>query len=82
MADSLTGTGVSMQILRPGPVRTKMTAHMPDQPFTSDVDQVAEATMKGLASSQRIITVPGVLRYIFSVLRHLPAPLWRKVSAR
>jgi hypothetical protein len=29
-----------------------------------------------------VIYSPPILKYVFSVLRHLPAPLWRKVSDR
>ena len=80
MADSLVGTGVTLQILRPGPVRTRMTAGMKEAPFTTDVSTVVEVTLKGLTSSRRVLTSPPQLAYIFAILRHLPAPLWRKVN--
>lgn len=80
LADSLQGTGVSLQILRPGPVRTRMTKGQKDQPFTQSVDQVASDTVKGLSTTKRVITSPPVLEYLFAVLRHLPAPLWRKIN--
>jgi len=82
MADSLLGTGVSLQIVRPGVVRSKMTEGLPDAPFTTGVNEVAENVLKGLASGDRIIWSPPQLKYIFAVLRHLPAPLWRKVMSR
>jgi len=82
MADSLEGTGVTLQILRPGQVRTKMTAGVAEPPFTTGPDEVAETVMKGLASGERVIWSPPLLRYVFFVLRHLPAPLWRKVIDR
>jgi decaprenylphospho-beta-D-erythro-pentofuranosid-2-ulose 2-reductase len=81
LADSLIGTGVTLQILRSGPVRTKMIAGLPEAPMTSDPDQVATTTLKALSGSQRIIYSPPVLKYALGVLRHLPAPLWRKVMA-
>jgi len=82
LADSLEGTGVSLQLLRPGPVRSRMTAGLPDAPFTTGVNEVADNVMRGLANGDRVIWSPPLLRYIFSILRHLPAPLWRKVSDR
>jgi hypothetical protein len=36
--------------------------------------------MRGLASKERVIWSPPVLRYVFWVLRHLPAALWRKLA--
>jgi decaprenylphospho-beta-D-erythro-pentofuranosid-2-ulose 2-reductase len=82
MAESLVGSGATLQILRPGFVRTKMTAGLDEQPFAVSAEDVAEATMRGLRSGSRIITAPKVLRPLFGVLRTLPGPLWRKVAAR
>jgi len=80
LADSLIGTGVSMHILRPGFVKSKMTEGLPTPPFTTGVDEVATTALKGLARSQRVITSPPILAWVFLVLRHLPNVLWRKVD--
>lgn len=82
VADSLEGTGVTLQILRPGTVRTKMTVGLDEPPFTTGPNEVAENVMKGLASGERVIWSPPILRYVFFILRHLPAPVWRKVMDR
>jgi decaprenylphospho-beta-D-erythro-pentofuranosid-2-ulose 2-reductase len=80
LADSLVGTGVSLQLLRPGVVRSRMTEGQDQKvPFTTGVNEVAENVMRGLASGERVIWSPPALRYVFAVLRHLPRPLWRKV---
>ncbi len=80
LADSLEGTGVTLQILRPGHVRSKMTAGAKEPPFATGVDQVADDVVKGLANRSGVIWSPPILRYVFAILRHLPAPLWRKVT--
>ena len=82
LADSLEGTGVSLQILRPGFVHSKMTAGEKAIPFTTGVNEVAQNAVRGLSSGQRVIWSPPVLRYVFFVLRHLPAPIWRKLTNR
>ncbi len=82
LADSLSGTGVTLQLVRPGVVRTKMTAGLPDIPFTTNADDLARTIVKGLASGDRVIWSPPILRYAFAVLRHLPKPVWRKVVDR
>lgn len=82
LADSLEGTGVTLQLLRPGIVRTKMTSDKTERPFTTDADEVATNVMKGLANGDRVIWSPPILRYVFAVLRHLPRSLWRKVTER
>jgi decaprenylphospho-beta-D-erythro-pentofuranosid-2-ulose 2-reductase len=80
LADSLEGTGVTLQIVRPGHVRSKMTSGMKDPPFATGVDDVANDVVKGLADRRAVIWSPPILRYVFFALRHLPAPLWRRVT--
>ncbi len=82
LADSLAGTGVSLVLLRPGFVRTKMTAGEPEPPLTTGVEPVAEAVVRGLATGQSVIWSPPILRPAMLVLRHLPAGLWRRVMDR
>jgi hypothetical protein len=38
--------------------------------------------MKGLETNDRVIWSPPILRYVFMVMRHLPRPIWRKVTDR
>ena len=80
MADSLVGTGVRLQIVRPGFVRTKMTTGQREAPFTTGPNEVAEYVVRGLTSNAPVIWSPPVLRYLFVVVRHLPAAVWRKVA--
>ena len=82
MADSLKGTGVTLQIVRPGFVRSKMTTGQSDIPFTTDPEVVAVNVIKGIGTNDRVIWSPPVLRYVFMVLRHLPKPVWLKVADR
>ncbi|NNN03114.1 MAG: SDR family NAD(P)-dependent oxidoreductase [Acidimicrobiaceae bacterium] len=82
LADSLRGTGVQLQLLRPGVVRTRMTEGLAPAPFTTGVNEVADVVMKGLADGRPVIWSPPLLRYVFTALRHLPGPLWRMVMDR
>ena len=82
LADSLAGSGANVLIVRPGFVRTQMTEGMPDGPFATTADKVADDIVAGLRSGKEIVWSPGMLRWVFTVLRHLPRPLWRKVSDR
>lgn len=69
--------GVTLRVLRPGFVRTAMSAALPDAPLTQTPAQVADAVFVGRARGQRIIYAPGVLRGVAFVLRHLPGSLLR-----
>ncbi len=82
MAESLEGTGASLQIVRPAFVHSKMTAGRTATPFSTGVDEVAEAIVRGMATAEPVIWSPPLLRYVALVLRVLPTPLWRLVAAR
>jgi decaprenylphospho-beta-D-erythro-pentofuranosid-2-ulose 2-reductase len=80
LAASLEGTGVTLQVLRPGYVRSKMTAGTKERPFATGVEEVAESVMRGLASGDRVIWCPPVMRYIAMLVRVTPRSLWHKVA--
>jgi len=77
LGDALHGSGVSVMVVRPGFVRSKMTAHMDDAPLAVSADDVAAAIVAGLRSNQRIVWVPAKIRWVMSVLRHLPHTIFR-----
>jgi decaprenylphospho-beta-D-erythro-pentofuranosid-2-ulose 2-reductase len=80
LGDALVGTGGRVMIVRPGFVVGRMTEGMEPAPMATTPDAVAEAITDGLAKDSDIVWVPGQLRFLFAGLRHLPRPLWRKVS--
>jgi decaprenylphospho-beta-D-erythro-pentofuranosid-2-ulose 2-reductase len=82
LAQSLEGTGVKLQLLRPAVVRTKMTGAMPQPPFTTGANEVADNVMNGFVSGDLVIWSPPIMRYIFFFLRHLPTPMWRRLADR
>lgn len=79
LGDSLVGTGVKVMIVRPGFVATKMTEGMSPAPLSTTADAVATAVAAGLARGSETVWVPGTLRYVMSVLRHVPRPIFRKL---
>ncbi|CAN5767454.1 decaprenylphospho-beta-D-erythro-pentofuranosid-2-ulose 2-reductase [soil metagenome] len=81
LGDALAGTGVKVLVVRPGFVRSRMTAHLDDGPFATTPEQVADATVRALARGDELIWVPGIVRWVMAVLRHLPRSLFRRVSA-
>ncbi len=80
LGDSLVGSGASLLVVRPGFVHSKMTTGMPPSAFASTADDVAAATERGLRSGAHTVWSPPVIRYIFSILRHLPRPIWRRLK--
>jgi len=79
LADAVMSDGVAVTIVRPGFVHSRMTAGMKAAPFSTTPDAVAECTVAAVRRGRRIVWAPGVLRWVFMVLRHLPSPLWRRL---
>lgn len=81
LADAIVGSGVRVLVVRPGMVRTRMSAGMPEAPLTCEKEDVAAAVAKHLVNGPTTIWVPGPLQFLMSGLRHLPRPVFRKVAA-
>ncbi len=79
LGEALRGSGVSVVVVRPGFVRTRMTAELPDGPLAVDADVVADSIVRAVTSRTPIVWVPGTLRPVMSVLRHVPRPLFRRL---
>jgi len=79
LGDSLAGTGVGVVVVRPGFVRTRMTEGLEAAPLATTPEQVAEATIEGLAKGSHTVWVPPTLRYVMAVLRHVPRPVFRRL---
>ena len=79
LADATAGTGVRVLVVRPGFVTTKMTEGLEPAPMAATAEEVAEATVRALAGGAHTIWVPGRLRAVFTVLRHLPRSVFRRL---
>lgn len=80
LGDSLRGTGVEVMVVRPGFVRTKMTAGLEPAPLATTADAVAEAIVRGLARGSHTVWVPHTLRFVMAAVRHLPRALFRRLE--
>ena len=79
VADTLHGDGVSVLIVRPGFVRTRMTSGLRPAPLATDADAVARAVRRGLERGDDVVWVPAVLRPIMMVIRLLPRAILRRL---
>ena len=79
LGDSLHGSGARVLVVRPGFVHTKMTEGMKPAPLSTTPDAVAEIVVEALASGAEQVWAPKPLRYLMSVLRHVPRPLFRRI---
>ena len=79
LGHALAGTGAGVLIVRPGFVTTRMTAGLKPAPLATTPDAVAAAVARGLAGGDEIVWVPGRLRWVFVILRHLPTAVFRRL---
>jgi decaprenylphospho-beta-D-erythro-pentofuranosid-2-ulose 2-reductase len=79
LADATAGSGVRVLVVRPGFVTTRMTEGLKPAPFATTAEDVAEAAVRALSGSAHTVWVPGRLRAIFALLRHLPRALYRRL---
>jgi decaprenylphospho-beta-D-erythro-pentofuranosid-2-ulose 2-reductase len=79
LGDVLHGSGVSVVIVRPGFVTTKMTAGRDKAPLSATPQEVTAAILRGLETGASVVTVPKVLSPLFFALGFLPRAVWRKL---
>ncbi|MDN0195270.1 decaprenylphospho-beta-D-erythro-pentofuranosid-2-ulose 2-reductase [Streptomyces sp. S.PNR 29] len=79
LGDALHGTGVHVMVVRPGFVRSKMTAGLEQTPLATTPEAVATAIELGLRRRSELVWVPGALRLVMSALRHVPRAVFRRL---
>jgi decaprenylphospho-beta-D-erythro-pentofuranosid-2-ulose 2-reductase len=79
LGEALREYGVRVLVIRPGQVRTRMSAHIKEPPLTVDKEYVAELAVTASAKGKELVWAPGAFRYVMMVLRHIPRPIFRKL---
>lgn len=79
LGEALREFGVRVLVIRPGQVRTRMSAHVKEAPLTVDKEYVANLAVTASAQGKDLVWAPGAFRYVMMVLRHIPRPIFRKL---
>jgi decaprenylphospho-beta-D-erythro-pentofuranosid-2-ulose 2-reductase len=80
LGDALEGTGVSVLVVRPGFVRTRMTAGLEEAPLATTPEVVAQQVVAGLRRGSHTVWAPSPVRWLMAVVRHLPRAVFRRLS--
>jgi decaprenylphospho-beta-D-erythro-pentofuranosid-2-ulose 2-reductase len=72
--------GVRVLCVKPGFVRTAMTAGLPVPPFAGEPEAVAAAVVRAIDRRRSQVYAPGIWRWIMLVIRALPRAVLRRVQ--
>ncbi|MEE6136334.1 decaprenylphospho-beta-D-erythro-pentofuranosid-2-ulose 2-reductase [Mycobacterium sp. 050128] len=79
LGEALREYGVHVLVIRPGQVRTRMSAHVKEAPLTVDKEYVANLAVTASAKGKELVWAPAAFKYVMMVLRHIPRPIFRKL---
>jgi decaprenylphospho-beta-D-erythro-pentofuranosid-2-ulose 2-reductase len=79
LSEALRPFGVRVLVIRPGQVRTRMSAHVKEAPLTVDKEYVADLAVASAAKGKELVWAPTAFRYVMMVLRHIPRSVFRRL---
>jgi decaprenylphospho-beta-D-erythro-pentofuranosid-2-ulose 2-reductase len=72
--------GVTVLTIKPGPVKTAMTANMPKSEKFADVESVAESIVSAIDKRKDIRYVPFQWQPIMFIIRNIPERIFKKLN--
>lgn len=79
LGQALEPAGVKVLVVRPGQVRTRMSAGVKEAPLTVDKEQVARQVVTAAREGKELIWAPPAFQFVMLVLKHIPAPIFRRL---
>jgi decaprenylphospho-beta-D-erythro-pentofuranosid-2-ulose 2-reductase len=73
--------GVRVITIKPGPVQTSMTDHMPNRARFADPERVAREIVHALERrSPDVLYTPKIWHYVMTGVRHIPETIFKRLS--
>ncbi len=72
--------GLKVVTIKPGFVRTGMTADLPAPPFAGEPEGVAKDVLRAIDSGRPVVYTPWPWRWVMAVIRLLPRAVMRRVG--
>lgn len=79
LTEALRPHGITVTVVRPGFVRTRMTEGMRPAPLSTTPEAVAAITVDAVRRRRELVWAPAPVRLVMSVLRHLPRSVFRRI---
>jgi decaprenylphospho-beta-D-erythro-pentofuranosid-2-ulose 2-reductase len=79
LTEALRPHGVTVTVVRPGFVHTRMTEGMRPAPLSTTPEAVAAITVDAVRRRRELVWAPAPVRFVMSVLRHLPRSVFRRI---
>lgn len=79
LGEALREFGPRVLVIRPGQVRTRMSAGVKEAPLTVNKEDVAALAVASAEKGKDLVWAPGAFRYVMMILRHIPRPIFKKL---
>jgi short-subunit dehydrogenase len=74
------GQGLKTILVKPGFVKTSMTADLPAPPFAGEPEPVARTVLRAIDRGTPVVYAPAVWRVVMLVIRMLPRAVMRRIG--
>lgn len=79
LGEALAPFGPKVLVVRPGMVRTRMSAGIKEAPLTIDKSEVGALVVAAADKKKAVIWTPPPFELVMLVLRHIPRPIFRRL---
>lgn len=79
LGEALAPYGPKVLVIRPGQVRTRMSAGVKEAPLTVNKEDVAALAVKSAEEGKTLVWAPPAFQMVMMVLKHIPGPIFRRL---
>lgn len=72
--------GLRTIVVKPGFVKTAMTAGLPVPPFAGEPEQVARIVVRAIDRGTPVVYAPGIWRWVMLAIRMMPRAVMRRIG--
>jgi short-subunit dehydrogenase len=74
------GSGLRIVCVKPGFVKTGMTAALDPPPFAGAPEEVADVVLRAIDEGRPVVYAPPIWRWVMAIIRRLPRAVMRRVG--